>query len=370
MAEVLLEELTDRDIEWLVSAGHQKELTPNTVLIQQNTPVDAFYIIFNGNLTVAVADDKESALGRAFSAISGDSNLEQELLSLGDGDIVGELAVLRNTDSPLTVRVTTASTVLLVPRERLQVHLKEDSDFAARFYRAIAILLLNRYEFLLDKFIHRRGIQLAPLQDGPVIFGELYDSDVNWMIEHGTIQQVAPGTSLIQANRPADTLYIVLQGLLSTSIIEERSATLTKVFARLATAGQSEAPLGREIARSSRGEMVGETTLIDSRLSKFAVSAIESSVLLAIPRRDLFIKLQQDPAMSARFYRVLTVLLSERLTSLINRLGYGKRSYQSGQSLASGVTYEDELDLDLVDNLTIGGARFDWMLKRLKVGNA
>lgn len=368
MAEVLLEELSDRDIDWLVATGRQQELRRSAVLIQQNTPVDAFYIILSGNLTASVADDKESVLGRAFSAISGESDLEQELLSLDTGDVLGEMAVLNNTTSPVTFRATTDSTVLAVPRDALQAQLHRDFDFAARFYRAIAILLLNRYEFLLDKFIHRRGIQLDPLQDGPIIFGELYDSDVDWMIAHGTIQQVPPGTQLIQAGRPANTLYIVLQGLLFTSITQGRATALTKVFARISGEGEADNPTGREVARASRGEVVGETTLIDSRLSKFAVSAIEDSTLLAIPRRDLLIKLQQDSAMSARFYRVLTILLAERLTSLITRLGYGKRSYQTGESLSSNVTYEDELDPDLMDNLTLGGARFDWMLKRLKVG--
>ena len=38
----------------------------------------------------------------------------------------------------------------------------------------MATLLLNRYELLLDKYVHRRGLQLSPIQDGPVIFGELF----------------------------------------------------------------------------------------------------------------------------------------------------------------------------------------------------
>jgi len=135
----------------------------------------------------------------------------------------------------------------------------------------------------------------------------------------------------------------------------------------MAADGPSSEPVGREVARSSRGEVAGETTLIDSRLSKFAVSAVDPSIVLAIPRRELSIKLQQDPGMATRFYRVLTILLSERLTSLINRLGYSKSTYKAGQSLDVNTVYEDELDLDLIDNLALGGARFDWMLKRLKV---
>ncbi|WP_051030511.1 cyclic nucleotide-binding domain-containing protein [Halothece sp. PCC 7418] len=130
---------------------------------------------------------------------------------------------------------------------------------------------------------------------------------------------------------------------------------------------EGEAPLGREISRVSKGEIVGETSLLDSRLSKFTVTAAEDALVLAIPRQTLFLQLQQKPAMSARFYRILALLLSERLTGFINRISYGKRPYKSGQSLAADMTYEDEADLDAIDNLTLGGARFDWMLRRLQV---
>ena len=367
MADLLLEALQDQDIDWLVKAGQQQTLGEATVLVQQGDVVNDLYIVLSGELTSAVADDQESILGQAFSALSGDTNLEHVLFPLTDGDIFGEMAVLHNVRSPMFVRTAAPSTVLVVPQTQLQSKLSQDLEFASRFYRVLATLLLNRYEFLLDKFIYRRGLQLLAIQDGPVIFGELFDSDVDWMIHQGSVVQLQPDENLLQSGRPADTLYIVLQGTLSTSITGGKSATLTELFSQFASSETSSELPGREVARSSRGEIVGETTLIDSRLSKFAVSTIEPSMVLAIARRDLSIKLQQDVGMATRFYRVLTILLSERLNSLINRLGYGQAAYEAGQSLAADVSYEDELDLDLIDHLAVGGARFEWMLKRLKV---
>jgi hypothetical protein len=70
---------------------------------------------------------------------------------------------------------------------------------------------------------------------------------------------------------------------------------------------------------------------------------------------------------AVRFYRVQSMLLSGRLQGLIARLGYGRNSYEIGQSLDVSTEYEDELSLDAIDNLTLGGARFDWMLRRLTV---
>ena len=367
MADLLLEVLLDQDIDWLVTAGRQQVLGEDSILIRQGDIIDDLYIVLSGQLISAVADDKESTLGQAFSALSGNANLEHALFPLKDGDIFGEISMLNNPKSPMAVRAEAASTVLIVPQAQVQEKLSTDLDFASRFYRIMATLLLNRYEFLLDKFIYRRGLQLFAIQDGPVIFGELFDSDIDWMIDHGEMVQVQPEERLIQSGRPADTLYIVLQGLLSTSITGGKSATLTQIFSEFVPEERSDEQQGREVSRSSRGEIVGETTLIDSRLSRFAVRAIEPSTLLAIPRRKLSIKLQQDAGMATRFYRVLTILLSERLTSLINRLGYSKSSYTAGQSLSSTVSYEDELDLDLIDHLALGGARFEWMLRRLKV---
>jgi CRP-like cAMP-binding protein len=367
MAELLLESLQDQDIDWLVKAGQQHTLDADAVVIQQGAAVDTLYIVLHGQMISAVADDKESALGKAFSAIAGNANLEHELFPLKDGDVFGEMAVLQKPKSPMAVRAVGPTTVLMVPQSRLETKLAEDLEFASRFYWVMATLLLNRYELLLDKYVHRRGLQLSPIQDGPVIFGELFDSDVDWMITHGSILRLEPDDRLIQAGRPADMFYIVLQGLLSTAITAGKSSALTQIFSQIAADGPSSEPVGREVARSSRGEVAGETTLIDSRLSKFAVSAVDPSTVLAIPRKELSIKLQQDPGMATRFYRVLTILLSERLTSLINRLGYSKSTYKAGQSLDVNTVYEDELDLDLIDNLALGGARFDWMLKRLKV---
>ena len=130
---------------------------------------------------------------------------------------------------------------------------------------------------------------------------------------------------------------------------------------------EAEVELGREIGKIAPGEIVGEVAAFDSYLSRVTLVAQQNSLLLAIPRKQLLIKFQQDPAMAARFYRVVAIILSGRLQGIIGRLGFGKDSYQFGSSLSEDVQYEDEIDLAVMDNLTLGGARFDWMLKRLQV---
>lgn len=138
-------------------------------------------------------------------------------------------------------------------------------------------------------------------------------------------------------------------------LLEELIASL---FDRLQRSSQPTRP---EIAHVSRGEFVGESALLSTRLSNFTVKASEPSTLLPLVRQELALKLQQDPAMGARFYRIL-------LEGLISRLGYGqKATYRLDQTFSQTARSENELDDSLIDSLILGGAQFDWMLKRLNV---
>lgn len=368
--EVLVKELTDSDINWMLEIGDKLELSPGRILFQAQSDITALYVILQGTLVSAIARNKESALGRAFAALERDEELEQEIDRYTSGEVLGEIAFLKVGPSVTTVKAVEDTVVLAVPHRELLARLQQDLGFASRFYRAIAILLLDRFEKLIKQYSRRKNIQIQPLRDGPLAFGELSDSDVDWMTEQGTVEVVTANTVLIRGGRPAENLYVLLEGTLSVTVSEDRRSALTRVFAvleRSSSDGSETSTPEREIARSSRGEMIGQTALLDSRLSSFTFKTLEDSLVLAIPRPQLSIKLQQDPGMSSRFYRVIGMLLAEQLQGLISRLGYGRSSYQRGEKLSQDIEYEDELNLDAMDNITLGGARFDWMLKRLQV---
>lgn len=368
MTEVLLEELSNSDINWIRTTGRKQEISAGTVLIQQHSQVSSLYLIIRGTFAATVARNQGSALGRAFAALEDEQDLEQEIGRFSGGEVLGEMSFLDISPSATTVKAVENSLVLAIPRERLIERLREDIGFGSRFYRAISILLLDRFDRLLKLYLKRKMGQIAPLQDVPLIFGELSDSDVDWMVEYGHIEAVDAGTLVIRSGRSVENLYVLIQGKMSVSVSEQTSNRLTSVFASLESddeeAGESPE---REIARVSRGEIVGEIACLDSHLSNISLRAIEDSLLLAIPRKQLLIRLQQDPGMGSRFYRVVSMLLSGRLQGLISRLGFGRSSYSMGQRLSSDTQYEDEIDLEVLDNLSLGGARFDWMLRRLKV---
>ena len=130
------------------------------------------------------------------------------------------------------------------------------------------------------------------------ILGQLNDTDVDWMTETGHKKAVPAGTALIRQGQPIDSLYIVLDGLLSV--------TDTRLGSR-------------ELAQLGAGEMVGEMSFVDAGPPGATVTALQDSVVLAIPRSQLWTKLEQDLGFAARFYRAIATFLSDRSSRLMKK---------------------------------------------------
>jgi bacteriocin-type transport-associated protein len=172
------------------------------------------------------------------------------------------------------------------------------------------------------------------------ILSELADADLDWMVENGTRQTVPGGTVLIREGQPIDVLYVLLDGHLSVT---------------LAALG------GKEVATLRSGEILGELSFLDARPPSASVIARDEVTVLSFPRALLSAQFERDTAFAARFYRALGIFLSSRLRKTQKRLGYGGE-----EILDEDVEHEDELDPDLLDHVALAGARFDWMLKRLR----
>jgi CRP/FNR family cyclic AMP-dependent transcriptional regulator len=170
--------------------------------------------------------------------------------------------------------------------------------------------------------------------------GILDDSDIEWMMTAGVKLDVAPSQILISEGQRVDALFLVLDGKLSVTV-----------------GGTA----NRELARLQCGEVVGEMSFVDSRPPSATVQALEKSVVLKISRSRLDAKLAEDPPFAARFYRALAVFLSDRLRGTVARLGYGKGIGPDDDNLAI-----DEIDDAILDNLSLAGARFDWLQRRLR----
>lgn len=366
MSQILLQELSNNDIDWLMATGKRQRVDANCLLFEAGEQISVFYLLIDGSLTVSVSQGGDNALNQAFAVLEDKPTLEREIIELKSGDIAGEEVLIKTRAAATNIRSKVPSDVLMIPQEQLKAKLKQDIGFAARFYRGVALLLTERLINLTPRLRTTR-LNLASTQSREVLFafGRLHDSDIDWLINNGSYQKFEAGSILLQEGRPAETLYLLLNGLVNVTISEKVVNPLELAFAALGT--HAIGSLGKEIATLRPGEFIGEMPFGDTRLASTSVRAVEDSVVLAIPEKRLKVKLQQDLGWAARFEEVVATLAAERFRDTINRLGYGRRFYSSGQTLEQCFSYEDELDLDSLDKLNLAGSRFKWMLNRLQI---
>lgn len=344
---VLLKELSNSDINWLMATGHQAKIASGTVVVEAGKVVDTLYIVLDGTLSVTVSQGKTS---------------DWEIAQLGSGEIVGESLFIGTNTIATTIKALEQSLVLSIPQQQLTAKLQHDTGFASRFTRAIAILLSDRLHSAICQLSGSQLVQNQPLKDMLFVLGELNDSDIDWLIKSGTRQKITANTVLIDEQGPVDALYILLSGTMTVSVSANKCNPLVRAFG----ARESRETSGQEIARLSRGEIIGETPFIDARLPSATVKALEDSQVLSIHRSRLAAKLQLDVGFASRFYRVIATLHSNRLQEIFHRLGYGKPVNSKNQLLDKVIEYEDELDSSVLDRMALAGTRFDWMLNRLK----
>ncbi|NJP09648.1 MAG: cyclic nucleotide-binding domain-containing protein [Leptolyngbyaceae cyanobacterium RU_5_1] len=368
MTEVLLKELNNSDIDWMIATGTREEIAAGEVLLQESQSTSNLYLILEGTLTIAVPQAESDPLAAAFSALEGRETTEREIARLSSGELVGEECFLDSRSPATIVRALENSLVLSIPQAQLTQKLQQDVSFAAHFYRAIAILLSNRLRSVVSQLGYRKLAQSSQIREVLFVFGELNDSDIDWIIAAGQREKVPSGTILIHKGRPVDGLYILLNGTMTVSVSDDEANPLAVVFASLdGSESEDISDSSRDIARLLRGDILGEMPFVDDRPPETTVKAAEDSLVLMVPKQQLVVKLNQDVVFASHFYRVIAILLLNRLRDITSRLGYGRRTYEEGQALDERIEYTDELDFDILDHVSLAGARFDWLLKRLNV---
>ncbi|UNK39983.1 cyclic nucleotide-binding domain-containing protein (plasmid) [Shinella sp. H4-D48] len=167
------------------------------------------------------------------------------------------------------------------------------------------------------------------------ILGQLDDEDIEWLVRKGRRFQPEPDTVLICEGIPVSELFFVLAG---------------EVVVRVSGVG--------EVARLGRGEVVGEMSLIDSAPPSATVEAVAGALILGVDKRDIQVRLTENPGFGARFYKALAIFLADRLRNTTQRMN-------ARTGLSAGVVMEDELDEGILDTLSLAGARFEHLLARL-----
>jgi len=123
----ILGELSDLDIDWLVVSGELQRIESGFVLMKEGAHTDFLYLLLDGQLSVHTQHMPT-----------------QQISCLYPGEFVGEISFLDLRPLSATVTAQRKSALWAVPRKKIIDKLTQDIAFAARFYRAIGILLAYR----------------------------------------------------------------------------------------------------------------------------------------------------------------------------------------------------------------------------------
>lgn len=160
------------------------------------------------------------------------------------------------------------------------------------------------------------------------------------MAKSGEKVSFSAGHQLIQAGKPLDNVYILLNGSVTVTI-----------------------PGGRTLGTRRSGDVLGEMSMIDATPPIASITSNERVDALQIRKTVLQDKLDIDIEFAARFYRALCMYLSYRMRNTIVTLGFDPK----GDPEPTELDIEpDELSPDILDNVHLAGARFERLLHILR----
>ena len=145
------------------------------------------------------------------------------------------------------------------------------------------------------------------MQEGLELLSHLEPEDLNWIFDTGIEQQIISNTVVIQEDTVPDSLFFLLEGLLGVSVSSMAD---------------------QHIARLGPGEVIGEISFLFDKPATASVTAIENSLLLAVPWADLRKKVSEDTAFAANFYRAVALEAATRLQNSVVTLGHRQNQQQ------------------------------------------
>jgi CRP/FNR family cyclic AMP-dependent transcriptional regulator len=124
----VLGQLSDENIEWMIARGKREAVTAGHVLIEEGAASEFVYIVLDGTLGIYIDADGHDI----------------QVAERGVGDILGEMSFIEDSPASATVKAASDATLFTLAKPALADKLETDRDFAARFYRGIAISLSYR----------------------------------------------------------------------------------------------------------------------------------------------------------------------------------------------------------------------------------
>lgn len=348
MADTLLRELSNTDLDWMITSGERTRLPAEQQLLDPQNTQDLIYVLIDGKLSLSFTPDDSKDVGSERILVD----------ELSQGEVVG-IGALFNLPEMGIVNTLAPSMVMSLPISKIQAKIEEDVAFAAHFYRAIAVMLSNRLRRIFERPDRIQFWGESSAKEVLSVFGELRDSDVDWLVSFGQTESVSADKVLLQAGRPVDALYVVLDGQLSISAPAGDFNPLYLCFSGLENSTREQ----KAFATLSKGSMPGIISFLDFQPLPVTIRTVKDVLLFAVPRQTLVTKLQVDNSFASRFYRVIAIEILELLQTVSDRLV----STDAGHQMSNDSDLDEELDMEDLQQMSDGAKKFNWMLSQLGV---
>lgn len=215
----------------LVEKMRYHKVGPNHVVVKQADPGASLFVLLSGEVSVTQTKD----------------DVNHELARLGSGSLFGEMSLI--TSKPRTATVTTTQAAELFEIDRATVE-----DVATR-HAAVSEEIV--------RFARRR--LLMNVMATSKIFAPFDDKQRFEVLRQFNSRVVEPNTVIIEEAQDAHALYVVLEGEVEVSKIDEAGDAV--VLAYLKT-----------------GDVFGEVSLVEARPTIAKVTATEKTVLLVLEK--------------------------------------------------------------------------------------
>ncbi|MFQ3616931.1 MAG: hypothetical protein SNJ50_09505, partial [Cyanobacteriota bacterium] len=361
MTCLLLEELDSSDLNWLMQAARYSSVPAEILLADPNQPSDDVFLILEGMVAIAAPIRQAAIAHPSEKPTASMSRLITTLSQFMPGDFASLSTVLDSRSLPYSIISESPCQVLCIPRVVLLQKLQEDTSFASRFYRAVALLMSARNQRLVREFEYQNiPVRRSPLRQSITLFAELQDSDLDWLATVGIVQSLPAQAVLLPTGRSPDALHVVLEGALLLS----QPVEAPNLVAQTLAPAENPSALYQEVARLSRGDLVGEMQFVNAHDLTLCASTLRDSQVLSVPRWRLAAKLLHDVSFAARFYRVLATLLTAEYEAMLHQL-HAATCGSAGERVEP-MGDRDDLSSRLLTRISLAEARFEWLLKRIQ----
>ena len=117
--------------------------------------MDALYILLDGQMAISAPQQGTfNPLYLCFSGLEESTRDQKAFAALAKGGMPGIISFLDFRPLPVTIRTVKESLVFAVPRQTLTTKLQVDNSFASRFYRVVAIEVLELLQNVSLRLVH------------------------------------------------------------------------------------------------------------------------------------------------------------------------------------------------------------------------